>query len=103
MSADEGEQRLGVFRKFRPPQGFDRGRHRERGVGKRQADRLRADIQSKQPFSLRQRLPQVGKVENGGTSAATLRTTNISPGSVSKRSEEHTSELQSLMRISYAV
>src|SRR3546814_6656706 len=39
---------------------------------------------------------RAGKIENLGFFYA-------SPGMVSERSEEHTSELQSLMRISYAV
>src|SRR3546814_8966037 len=40
----------------------------------------------------------------GGTSAQHgVRVVGINPGPIATRSEEHTSELQSLMRISYAV
>src|SRR3546814_10020892 len=39
----------------------------------------------------------------GFSAQADVRGTNVTPGPDGNRSEEHTSELQSLMRISYAV
>src|SRR3546814_3970165 len=70
------------------------------GVGAREANDSRSSLGEADDVS-----PIVDDSRGDGKGAATilLDTDQPSPGSAGERSEEHTSELQSLMRISYAV
>src|SRR3546814_1742197 len=72
----------------------------ERGEGKRRADLFGRDHPGRrqvrhQPASSRERASAAATVA--------VRRACSAPSAISTRSEEHTSELQSLMRISYAV
>src|SRR3546814_5542913 len=53
--------------------------------------------------SATRRLPKSGTMRNTVRYAKHSNAANVQPGRAKHRSEEHTSELQSLMRISYAV
>src|SRR3546814_5284675 len=65
--------------------------------------RARAEGRDHPAGSLRQRAVREGQLHGGGRPAAGLGPEVRLPGGMGTRSEEHTSELQSLMRISYAV
>src|SRR3546814_3073846 len=52
---------------------------------------------------MKQQLDQTSYIGNDSATFAAVATTGASQSEKDKRSEEHTSELQSLMRISYAV
>src|SRR3546814_10800718 len=59
------------------------------------------DGSESEPSVLPTKVPQL--LINGASGIAVGMATNIPPHNLNERSEEHTSELQSLMRISYAV
>src|SRR3546814_2456906 len=68
-----------------------------RGVGRRRRN-LAFGFHQSRVGQAQGRLPEYGRVPESATVAASTR-----EGARAARSEEHTSELQSLMRISYAV